>query len=242
MSFLDSYGEMFENAEFSDMTITNSVSEGINVLEQMNTTIPNASVQEDFNLRSKLYENKELFDDLPQPIEKDNDIEQLETMVTKGQQMLKDKIIEYSKLKGTLEQIQKDKHVFNDQNAIIKRSLMFMGEMNIEDTSIKTDIDNIYNQVDTLNKKINCVYDQKLIDTRVGFDETTNKLLQLRKVYQVLKDSDVSYTCPICLVKQVEMFLVPCGHCFCALCMGKIERQCFMCRKEYIKKSNLYFG
>jgi hypothetical protein len=241
MSFLEPYGDVFENAEFSDSSITNSVSQGINVLEHMNTTLNESSVENDFNLRVQLYENNEIFNEIPNTEQRDDEIESLEQMVTKGQEMLKNKIIEYSKLKGTLEEIQSDKHTFNDLNTTIKRALNIMAELQIEDDSVKIEVDEIYKRVDNLNKKINLLYDEKIKSTHKTFDETTQKLLQLRKVYQVLKESDICYTCPICLSKPVDMFFVPCGHCLCSTCMEQTSRQCFICRKEFIKKSNLYF-
>jgi len=53
-------------------------------------------------------------------------------------------------------------------------------------------------------------------------------------------------TCSLCLQKQVDTFLEPCGHTGCGECIDKyIKRDsnnnCFICRQTIFKRHKLYF-
>lgn len=65
-------------------------------------------------------------------------------------------------------------------------------------------------------------------------------LHQLSRVFHIVKNASVFYTCPICLAQDVEYFLNPCGHTFCKTCTDKIQRHCYMCRAEYAQIMRLY--
>lgn len=55
-------------------------------------------------------------------------------------------------------------------------------------------------------------------------------------------------TCNLCLGKQVDTFMEPCGHTGCSDCIEELKRRnseynvnCFICRKEVYKFHKLYF-
>lgn len=47
--------------------------------------------------------------------------------------------------------------------------------------------------------------------------------------------------CPICMSKDLSVFMVPCGHVFCALCAEQVKDTCFTCRASVTSKNKLYF-
>lgn len=48
--------------------------------------------------------------------------------------------------------------------------------------------------------------------------------------------------CPVCLCRQVSMFIDPCGHTFCSTCIGKCdEHSCCICRGEIHGKRKLFW-
>ena len=55
-------------------------------------------------------------------------------------------------------------------------------------------------------------------------------------------------TCSVCLQRQVDTYLQPCGHTGCSQCMDKLKERmgeyncnCYICRKQIITFNNLYF-
>ena len=54
-------------------------------------------------------------------------------------------------------------------------------------------------------------------------------------------------TCSICLQRQVDTFMEPCGHTGCSECIEKLKERngeycnCYVCRKSIIKFHKLYF-
>lgn len=67
-------------------------------------------------------------------------------------------------------------------------------------------------------------------------------LMKLSSSYRALRASSHVFTCPICLDRQVEKFLIPCGHTFCAQCCHRVEvNACPMCRVSYSTIGDLYY-
>lgn len=231
----------FENAEFTNLPITQMSSAPVNILEQLNKNKSDL-VNEEFNLRNKLYENQEAFHDLDTPEVKDEEISKLEEVIVTGQQMLKNEILNYSKLKDALEELQQKKHNFHDNILTLKRTLMFVNELSMEDTEIKQYIEEFYEKMDYIDKKFITNLDKDIEEKQKAYAVSTKKLVQLKNVYQVLKNTDICYTCPICLKNPIESFLMPCGHCLCMKCMSNVTNRCFLCRRDFQKKCTLYFN
>lgn len=47
--------------------------------------------------------------------------------------------------------------------------------------------------------------------------------------------------CPICMSKDLAVFMIPCGHVFCSLCAEQVKDTCFTCRASVTSKNKLYF-
>jgi hypothetical protein len=69
-----------------------------------------------------------------------------------------------------------------------------------------------------------------------------HKLQRMRAVFRILKNSDATFACPVCLKNQANCFLMPCGHTFCNACMSKAAGKCFICRQGFSKVGNLFFS
>jgi len=69
----------------------------------------------------------------------------------------------------------------------------------------------------------------------------------LHKYVKTINGLNNGSTCSICLQKQVDTYLEPCGHTVCADCVTKIKGNdeynvnCFICRKNVIRFNKLYY-
>ena len=231
----------FESAEFTNIPLTQFRDNSINIIEELNK--PDSLVNSEYNLRLKLYETKEAFHENIVEDTPDEEVDNLKDVILKGQKLLKNEIYKYCNLKDSLEQLQERNDAFHSQVLAMKRCLMFLQEMVVDDGGIeKSDIDLIYQEIDSLDSKFNNNLNEKLGILNADYVKSSTKLMKLKNVYQVLKDSDITYTCPICLNMQVECFLIPCGHCFCQNCTSSLSTKCFLCRREFSKKCNLYLN
>lgn len=57
-----------------------------------------------------------------------------------------------------------------------------------------------------------------------------------------IEDAVNNMTCKICLEKQVNITLVPCGHCFCDVCFSFLEgrKTCALCRNTFTIHHKIY--
>lgn len=117
-------------------------------------------------------------------------------------------------------------------------------------------INNKYKDLDTekLNQNI-LEITKKIKDS--NNDEIKKKLLKenhilnlyLYKFIKEINSCNNGSTCSLCLQRQVDTFMEPCGHTGCSECIeilknrsgGEYNCNCFLCRKNVIKFHRLYF-
>lgn len=232
----------YSTASFDDAS-PSTLDSSINALAEL---ARESDVDEEFNLKLQLYETKDAFFGQEIDIENtDEEIEVLKDQVKKGQKMLKAEILKYSSLKDELEQANNLSETFHSQVIQLKRTLMCMEEINIQHDDYVKDLTNMQNSVDELDSKVTVYLNNLTTDAKKDYDVSFKKLIHLKDVYQVCRNSDVSYVCPVCIQNPVEAFMVPCGHTYCKECISKgnnIRRICHMCRNPYTRICNLYYG
>ena len=54
------------------------------------------------------------------------------------------------------------------------------------------------------------------------------------------RDNDMC-ECKICMEKQIEVIVIPCGHCFCNVCIEN-SGSCPLCRNNIVKTNKIYLG
>jgi hypothetical protein len=75
-----------------------------------------------------------------------------------------------------------------------------------------------------------------------AFNESCSVLRRLSATYQGLRTTHNSmFTCPICLDRQVDKYVMTCGHTFCHACVQDIDDHCPMCRRPIVRVGDLYF-
>lgn len=220
-----------------------SVSEmSLNVIEELNRE-NTSDVQEEYNLRKRLYENKDAFHEYGELEENtDSDITDLKETVKKGQVMLKKELTRYALLKDNLEDINNLKQHFHEQVMLIRKSLLLLREMKIDIDDVNNEIDSIQQKITSFDTKVLTHIEEESKQLRIDYEQSFKKLIELKDVYKILKNSDITFACPICLHSQVDSFLTPCGHTYCSTCLKDIRQRCYVCRQGFNKISSLYFN
>jgi hypothetical protein len=240
ISSLSQYSPVIET------NIQNAVLSGdlsMNIVGELNREDEN-DINSEYSIRKKLYENKDDFYKNEDLIETtDQEIIDISNTVKKGQLMLKSELLKYSVLKDDLEHTNNLQSNFHDQIMLMRKSLLLLRELNMDDIiDYKEDIDNIHKNLEKFDKKV-CTHIANQSETlREEYSISFKKLLQLKDVYKILKNSDITFACPICMTNQVESFLIPCGHTYCPKCIVDIKQRCYICRQTFTKICSLYFN
>ena len=82
------------------------------------------------------------------------------------------------------------------------------------------------------------------------FSTYEDKLVQLNKKLYILHKFSPHYVqndprnlCSICVVREVDTCISPCGHTLCSQCSNKmLSKNCFVCRTEIDKNIKMFFS
>lgn len=81
----------------------------------------------------------------------------------------------------------------------------------------------------------------KELDAAVA--ECAGELRRLSGAYAVLRSTTSEYSCPVCMIRPVGKFIIPCGHTFCSDCVSKMQRhECYMCRMRVDRVQPLFYS
>ena len=227
-----------ENIEHTDTSLLADTAT-MNAFQEINR----GSVNDAFVLKQKVYESNDAFFDVDKvPETTDENIRELQDAIKQGQKLLNNEILQYSALKAELELASELKLTFNDNIVLIKRTLMYLEELQIHQEDYKNDVNNIHQIVDKFDKKIKDYFESSTVEVKKEYEVSFNKLLQLKDVYGVLHNQNNTTQCKICFNRQVDLFLVPCGHTFCQDCVTPDTKRCHICRLLIHKLCNLFFS
>lgn len=206
----------------------------LNAIEELNSYYNVAGEQD---LRSALFDIQQ--DDandvgeVEEPPPSDPELENIANAVQQGREKLQTAILDYHKSKMAYDAVVKEYTDLCNNVRTIEASLGMLKHACFEN-------------VQTL---ISEAASHALDDCRTRRDAHHNdmkflqqKLSQMREVFRILKNSDTTFACPVCLKQQVECFLIPCGHTYCNNCISKASSTCFICRQRFHNISNLFFS
>lgn len=86
---------------------------------------------------------------------------------------------------------------------------------------------------------------------RISLEEDYNDMVSQYKKFSVLRGivslnnfqrTQTAPTCSVCMVREVNQCMVPCGHTFCEECCGRQMTACYVCRVQIRDKVRLYFS
>mgnify|MGYP000120824873 CR=1 FL=1 len=101
---------------------------------------------------------------------------------------------------------------------------MFLEQFNVE-----------RKEEDKLNIDLSCKdFHEKILNINKKLNIKTNTLRKLMGVSYNLAGMGFHRACPICLSKEVDYAIIPCGHTFCGDCVAKSRSpHCCICRATY---------
>lgn len=205
----------------------------------------NTNLEDAYNTRKLLYENKNVFYDLVEDNTSiDNEYKELNDSIIKAQNILKDNILSYNRLSLEKQKMEDCIRIVNNNKFELDQNLHQVKDMCI---SNEIEIDDLHGVVDSINYSMlgltDAVQQQfriKIEDIEKSITKSAMVLASMSKAFAVLKNTSVSYTCPVCLTHEVEIYLDACGHTMCSKCVPR-DNRCYFCRARFIKHNKLYF-
>jgi hypothetical protein len=86
---------------------------------------------------------------------------------------------------------------------------------------------------------------------RISLEDDYNDMVTQYKKFSVLRGivslnnfqrTQTAPNCSICMVREVNQCMVPCGHTFCEECCGRQMTACYVCRVQIRDKLRIYFS
>jgi hypothetical protein len=221
----------------------------------MNNII-NISVEQEFLTRKRLYENKDVFTDIAGDAEGDignetdknkldPEIENINKAVSSGKKMLLENLDIYNSGIANILKINESMINSNETFFAIDNKLEYIKKICVDkDLDIEHGVDNIIDQINYLlfslkeNMIVSFTEKRRVHEENIQKSKTT--LQALAKTYNIINNTNISYTCPICMVDQVDTYCNPCGHALCTRCISK-SNNCYFCKSRIISKQKIYF-
>lgn len=86
--------------------------------------------------------------------------------------------------------------------------------------------------------------DEGITELAAELKEKTEKLLGLKKVFELCTEADVAsrYICFLCLDRTIDTFIDPCGHVICDHCSQRSLTLCPFCRTRIHTTRKMYLS
>ena len=178
----------------------------------------NNNIQDQFDNRKKLYENRQLFFELSTQERKnspDEEISKINESVTKAKELL---VKELETHKSLCEQ----KNNIDEAEAFIKSVCIESKQKlchleyyftKIDPTfSIKNNIEIILNNIDNIIDLSSEHVKNHNNNFKDQVEKNNSRLAELSEVFGILKHMNMVHFCPICLTNEINIFCNPCGH------------------------------
>jgi hypothetical protein len=208
--------------------------ERLNVLQELNSMY---DVAGDADLRNTLFELQEDLDNdsSSEDLESGEEAEEseLHKHINRGREMLQDTILCYHEAKIAFDDAKREYEIAQSRVRTIESTMALL-----ENDAFKTLRDTFKEEADKVLK----THEGRVQAQNLECRKRRHKLQRMREVFRILKNSDATFACPVCLKNQANCFLMPCGHTFCNACMSKAANKCFICRQGFTKVGNLFFS
>lgn len=200
-----------------------------------------------YNLRKNLYDNKDLFYSLSSVKIDDENLEEYDTInnhIIKGKEIIQNGLVTQN-----LYSVEKES-LLSIAGELKSMSILFEDKLNnmkniLLDKGILQDKNEIANHIDQIIYSLNSIeeiFNTNLSNKMEQIDKILKKsqqiLYKLSSGYQILKN--IGHVCPICLNNPIDRY-INCGHTFCSNCIEKTH-YCYLCRNKIEKVNKLYFS
>lgn len=184
------------------------------------------------------HQENPIFD--PETPEFDGELRQLMASLLQGSEVIKNIHSEYHAAKVDLDKALSAHSLILKKITSIKDCMRVIGET-LQDNGVCDSSEDLKSIEIVLDDKFNRI-DEIVISKRRDYDKRIKAMISVSDLYRTIKGTMVHKGCPVCLVKSVSHFFLPCGHTFCEQCMFKINRsKCFLCKKQIDGIKPLFF-
>lgn len=168
-----------------------------------------------------------------------DNLKNIDETVVKGKDLLLKTLKEYNECKGKINEINKNIHITEKSVINIKQQLQNLTDVHKELETITTEFLNklLEKQEEIIS---NLQTDAGLLI--VNRDKLEAIIRSLGATYNVIKNTPMHHTCPICITREVDVYLEPCGHTLCKKCSKMQNTHCHMCRTKIKSTRNIYYS
>lgn len=203
-------------------------------------------IEKQFSSRLLLYENKDTFYEiLASQEEEDSEYKELNESIVKGQQLLTGAILELNsasiekkRIEDTIKSVRTTQHSIQQSLEHLKNTAL---SNDVTINGMQDTLDQASYSASYVTDAIELSLKERLSTTEKKIADSRRVMKCLGKAYNVLKNTGVGCTCPVCMNAQVEVYIDPCGHTFCQKCAKKIYTNCGFCRAPIKKVNKLFF-
>ncbi len=161
----------------------------------------------------------------------------IDETVSKGKELLLKTLKEYEECRNEIYQINRKIHHTEKVIRSIKEQLHYLANLHEDFSMINEDFLN-----KLVEKQETIITD---LQTEAGLlicnrDKLEAIIRSLGKTYNVIKNAPMHHTCPICITREVDTYLEPCGHTLCRECNRNTH--CHMCRMKIRTSKNIYYS
>lgn len=241
-----------------------------NMEEVMRATVhaSNLSIQDMYELRKKLYDNKELFYKLAASAQGTSDDDSsrasssllppedlafyrtLEKTLQEGVRVLQQNIRVFNALKDDVDQLEENKSAMQEDIRVIRMATQRLHRLSVAAPALEEGAAPTQppapasglppTWLEPYQHTLEAL-DAALLKKHCEQNVVCERIRQLSQAYRIIKDVALFYTCPVCLERDVSRFLMPCGHTLCEACSAKLRQSCFICRRICDRVGTLYF-
>lgn len=204
------------------------------------------SIEELFQSRKKLYDNREILCEVLNDKEDvcNEEYQEIKRNVMKGKEILMSELEKNKEL--TMKTIVVDEFESLAKSACSEcQNNLLLIKTCFEKTS--GDLEGLQNHIDGA---LYCISEiLELINSTVAAEKQSihadvikNKaaIKMMAEAYNILKNVNMMHLCPVCLSSEVNVFCDPCGHSFCNKCI-KNTHFCYICRLKISRTRPLFF-
>lgn len=168
-----------------------------------------------------------------------DDLKYIDETIKRGKQLLMKTLEEYNECKTKIHEINKNIHITEKSVTNIKHQLQNLTDVHQELEGITNDF------LKQLLEKQEQIISTMQTDAGlliVNRDKLEAIIRSLGSSYNVIKNTPMHHTCPICITNEVDVYLEPCGHTLCKSCSRVQNTHCHMCRTKIRSNRNIYYS
>ena len=168
-----------------------------------------------------------------------NNLKRIDDSVMKGKQLLINTLKEYDECKNKIHEINKNIHITEKSITNIKQQLQHLTDVHVELQEITNEF--LKKLLKTKEEIISNLQTEAGL-LIVNRDKLEAIIRSLGVTYNVIKNTPMHHTCPICITHEVDVYLEPCGHTLCKSCSQMQKTHCHMCRTKIRSNRNIYYS